>query len=51
MRDDLMRQYRIRERENNENNMGGSEIEETFFFLIVYFFLTKFKYSTLYPFT
>ena len=27
-----MRQYRIRERENNENNMGGSEIEETFFF-------------------
>ena len=32
MRDDLMRQYRIRERENNENNMGGSEIEETFFF-------------------
>ena len=50
-----MRQYRIRERENNENNMGGSENEETFFyfyfFSVVYFFLTKLKYSTLYPFT
>ena len=27
----------LRERENNENNMGGSEIEETFFFNCIFF--------------